>query len=151
MKIILSVLVFAFTSAALAATPTDGKYHVPVPAQIAEYASYDIRVRTNDPSNPTQISYVLPLELTGQRNLIRLTKQTEDGRKWTGPHADASCGTNNSMIECSVKYKNLTFDSAKAESLIRSKFTAEEEIQGRLAAAKFFGGEPAGVVSFPLR
>lgn len=128
-------------------------YVVPVePADLIRYAIFsNIDIETkNHPDGTVEMEYILPLELTGAENKLEFSgKPNPDGTLYmTGPHGSANCKGGARIGRCEMNYKNLIFDKALREELLKQIAKSNpEELLARINVATQFenmvNGQPA--------
>lgn len=148
MKNIFALTLLALSLPALA--DAYGTYTVPVPAQLAPYATFmlnDSQV-TRD-NTGVVVSYDLPVELVGPNHptIILGGKNRQGGiMLLEGEYGEASCFTRVDKIECIVQYEDLEIDIAGVERILAARNISPHERELRLQVAKIFSGEPVGIV-----
>lgn len=127
-----------------------GTYTVPVPPQLAPYATFvmnDSQI-TRD-NTGVVMTYDLPVELVGPNHptIVLGGKHREGGiMLLEGEFGEASCFTRAEKVECIVQYEDLEIDIAGVERILAARNISPHERELRLQVAKIFGGEPVGIV-----
>lgn len=147
MKNILALTLLSLSLPALAASYS--QYSVPVPAELAPYATFVLNSSTvTEDATGVVVSYDLPVELVGPNHAqIILAGKKSPGNVLLleGEFGEASCFNRNAKLECIVQYEDLEIDLAAVERILNQRVTDPHERELRLQVAKIFGGEPVGV------
>lgn len=145
-KLVLSMIAVLGMGACATASPTKviettATYEVPVPDNLKDVATFELDdvYKTIKPGS-RDLRYVLPLEITGVKNEIKL--HSDDGKQFSGPNADAVCARD----VCNIKFKNLSFDRQLASNVISAKGFTGQALDRRLAVFDSFSGDPAGII-----
>lgn len=149
-KLVLSLLVlFGFHAVA-----ASGIYWVPTnsPAEVrfAAFPLKDVEVRRD--TEEVRVKYTLPLELTGEANLIDLVGRiSQQGTvALSGAKGSGVCESFTDLSSCKIDYMNLKIDPVKRSDLLKQISKGLSELQLREAVAASFcnvGGEPCGFLS----
>jgi hypothetical protein len=153
----LSVIVAALVCwvGTASATPLQGSYSVPVPTELAPYATFAVEGKMVDAREKSRVfSYDLPEELVGKKKLEILLKETGADKGlalFEGNIANAACinGKANDLLMCFVHYHSLTFSVSDTEQLLSGKYSAAEGLGGRIQVVRSFNETPGGVIRFP--
>ena len=101
---------------------------------------------TQDIDNTTTVSYMVPEELTGIKNVIEFSGVlSNNGGDLTSEYGDLNCLSNNNQMMCTVRYQKLNFDSRLAKEIMTSKFQGQELIN-RLSVQDKFSTDPIGII-----
>jgi hypothetical protein len=147
MKFIFFTLLFNCTAFA----QSYGTYHVPVPAELSQFANFEVSdAEIQIANNKINLSYRLPTELVGPiENKVILSGRIRERRilKLRGPNSKATCINSETQLECKVSYPDLVIDSAAVEAHLRETILDPAELMGRLQVANSFSTEPVGIVT----
>jgi hypothetical protein len=139
---------------ALAELNIMARYSVPVSEELKPFADYDLSDATvwiND--KYLQVSYDLPLLLTGAANHIALkgfrdsegVYQVQD--KSHGHSANCRVNPPNEL-NCKVFYGDLTVNETNAVERIATLYASDEAMKvGKMKMVRIFSGDPIGFVS----
>lgn len=131
----------------------EGFYEVPVEdPELADAAVFKLRrVLVEQKDKDFKIKYLVPLELTGEKNLVEFIGTIEQG-EGTLVYQDTkmNCLSDQSTLMCKVVYQNLKFNQEKAELLMNSRFSGED-LKKRLLIQKDFSTDPVGVLKIKLK
>ncbi len=146
---ILTLLIFFISLHCLAGKSLQGVYEVPISEDLKPFAKYvvDYQIENNSDS-PAFVSFQLPLTLVGRPIEITMQKMTET--LWIGPNVIGKCETKDAKQICSLEFSDITSDIKEVEKILNNSNLTQWEIQGRLAVAAAFSGEPIGVVTYSI-
>lgn len=147
MKKILAFTLLSLSLPAFAASYS--QYSVPVPAELAPYATFVLNSSTiTEDATGIVMSYDLPVELVGPNHptIVLGGKHRQGGIMiLQGEFGEASCFSRAEKVECIVQYEDLEIDLAGVERILAARNISSHERELRLQVAKIFGGEPVGV------
>jgi hypothetical protein len=103
-------------------------------------------------SGNTQISYDLPIELTGVEQDIKITNTVNNPQIFTGFRANVRCASLGSEQACTLEYNqtNLLGGSADAINFLSTQNLSPEDLTKKSRLATLFGCDPIGVLQFDL-
>lgn len=132
-----------------------GTYEVPVTADLAAAAVYDVpEVEWTVVNGSVTLDYDLPLGLVGTKLRVEFTGPidvTAGTATLVGPPGDADCTLSASAVSCLEKMSGLlpiTPDLAVVESLAATEFAGPASM--RVDVAKQFSVDPIGIVHVDL-
>ncbi len=132
-----------------------GTYEVPVTADLAAAAVYDVpEVEWTVVNGSVTLDYDLPLGLVGTKLRVEFTGPIDVAAgkaTLVGPPGDAACTLSASAVSCLETMKGLlpiTPDLAVVESLAATEFAGPASM--RLDVAKQFSVDPIGIVHVDL-
>ncbi len=130
-----------------------GTYEVPVSDQnLADAATFNLKkVRVRQTNDVLKVKYLIPIELTGEKNLFEFEGSFVNGQgtlQYNDQQMD--CATDATQLMCTVAYKGLNLNQLKAENLLSRKFQGSE-LQKRLSVQKDFSTDPVGIIRIKLR
>lgn len=130
----------------------EGRYEVPVDnpdlLMAAQFKLKKVRLEQN--GQDFKIKYLVPVELTGQKNLLEFSGKITDGSGTLGYEDDQmTCKTEEADLVCQVKYKNLKFDQTLAEKILTERFK-DQDLEKRLRIQKDFSTDPVGILRITL-
>ncbi|MBY0516365.1 MAG: hypothetical protein K2P81_05625 [Bacteriovoracaceae bacterium] len=128
-----------------------GTYHVPVPAELNQFASFEvIDANIQIVNDKINVSYRLPTELVGPiENTVTLSGTIKQRKilKLRGPNSRATCVNTETQLECKVTYPDLIIDNASVEEYLKQTIQDPAELKARLEVATTFSTEPVGIVT----
>lgn len=96
--------------------------------------------------NVTTLKYVVPEELTGEKNEIEFSGVLNESEgNLSSEYGVLNCLTNKNQMMCTASYMKLKFDSEKAKDLMAQKFQGQE-LENRLRLQEKFSTDPIGVI-----
>lgn len=151
-RLSISVAFLLSASSAFASRPIRGVYEVPVGEDLKSFAEYPVKFKSdNYEASPNELNFPLPAALTGQEQMIHLSRLTETSSVWKGPLAEADCHLIGRIFTCRVVFQGLPIDPVKMEEVIRQEYPEPVVAEGKLKVAMAFGGEPIGIIKYKLR
>ena len=151
--LILTVSAFAFQLVAHATTLT-GTYEVPLSSaadtadtslQDASQFEIDNITFLKFSDGTTKIKYVLPQELTGQPNLIKIKGKIENGvGQLSSEYNKMDCVESITEVKCDVEFKKLNFDQSKVQEILATKFVGAD-LQNHQVVQQIFSTDPVGI------
>lgn len=131
-------------------------YEVPVEKELMKFASYEIDYFAKAVTgNKLEMSYQLPLELTGKPQIVTFSGEIVDGRApiiLRGPRGEMECGLKESSVQtCAVKYHDIEVDLEQVAHLLDVRKADAEEKAGKLRVAGSFresGGDIGGIITY---
>jgi hypothetical protein len=137
-----------FSCASAMADSSQVTYSVPVPENLAAYASFNIPAQYTKTADSISVSYVLPQDLTGNQMTVQL-QGSLSGTTLEGPNAQATCTDIQNMASCKITYTGLPLDLATTEQYLSSKYTNSTGLKYRQQVAAIFSSEPVGIITMP--
>lgn len=155
MKSLLLALILVSPLAHAAEAPR-AFYEVPVSKELSPYANYEIIYYSKAVrGNVIELSYMLPVELTGKETIVSFTGKVVNGQEpsvFRGPNGTMKCGLREMHVQtCAVKYKGLEVDMDKVSEILDLRKVDSEEKDGRLKVAALFregGGDIGGIITY---
>lgn len=151
----LLVLSMLLSPLAFAGDKIPAQYEVPVPAELAAFATYDLEgLEVQSESGEVSLRYQLPLALTGVEQKVKLSGRVEsDGvmRLSDENGSTMECREVNAQETCRVVYKGVRQDLGLVKIHLTSLALAPDELEGKFAVAEFFGragGDMEGIVRY---
>jgi hypothetical protein len=152
MTTLLKLTLLMFCTQVLAARPIRGSYDVPVSDELRTFASFDVKFKSEEyERDPVQITFPLPVELTGIQNSISMKKSATDPRVWSGPLVDATCDKEGRYFVCQMQFSGLKLDELRAQELITRRNPDPAVADGIIQVSRRFGGEGIGILRYKLR
>ncbi len=132
----------------------DAVYEVPTDSPdltgAARFTARSDQDRYGSPDRNGKLNFALPEELTGKRISFELLKHSSIA--WAGDGTDGSkvSGTcsreTKRWFSCTVGFTGLNLDQPARDRLLTQKFGTGVEFSQRLAVARFFEGQPIGII-----
>lgn len=148
MKLFKGALLFAATlvaATAASAFPANlkGSYTLPMPQDLAAYASYPLKAATwLEQDGYAVFTYVLPEDLSGnpdeEMTMIAPIATTTSSFFPMVCHrtgSDAYCSQSTNGLACTVMFRNLGFDETKVNAFLDQKYGVSPETEKRKRAA----------------
>lgn len=145
---LLFALGFSMTASAVNLVAT---YEVPVGSAKALMGSNQFRIQQlsldRTPDGQTDIKYLLPLELTGNPNVIAFTGKIGSDGKTEVSYDDKKmkCDEDSISLTCAVSYKNLDMNLPLAQKMMAKNFP-RQDLQKRLQVLEKFSTDPVGII-----
>lgn len=154
-SILCFVNTFLLIQFAHASRPIRGTYEVPTEAALKPYSSYPVHFKGDDyDSNPSSISFPMPVTLVGQEKIVTLQKTATvlNGENvWVGLDASGTCQRTGRYFICNMKFQNPGVDIVKVEENLKLQFPNPVDVQNRLLVSGKFGNEPIGILTYKLK
>ncbi len=131
----------------------EGSYEVPVTdARLQDAAVFDLKkVRLEQIDNHFTMKYLVPVELTGEKNLMEFKGTMNRGQgNLIYENTTMNCNSDEVTLTCKVAYQNLKFNQTKAEKLLARKFEGLA-LEKRLTIQKDFSTDPVGIIKVKLK
>lgn len=151
-KLFAPLMLFPLLAFALPARPV-ATYRVPVPKELAPYASFEIPYDSLQSSNgKLRLSYSLPAALVGETEDYEFEGQvdrSEPDFQLKGPKGEMSCARDSGGATCQVTHHNVHVDLAKVEAALDASNLTPEQKAGHLKVSQLvarFGGDLVGVL-----
>ena len=146
--LILTVFIFPFQLFANTTTLT-ATYEVPV-TDTSLQASSQFKINhvtyLKFSDGTTKIKYVLPQELTGKLNLIKIKGKIENGAgQLSSEYSKMDCVESITEIKCDVEFKKLKFDQTKVQEILAAKFVGAD-LQNHQMVQQIFSTDPVGIL-----
>jgi hypothetical protein len=144
----MNLITFVLASLAIAGSPAS--YEVPVPAELAPFASFQLNdFLVEERSGELKISYKVPVELTGIENYVSFQGPLGRGPvRLIGDQGEMLCELERAENACQVTYWPLRQDLGLLSRLFKGLPGPERE--ARMAVAARFSGDWEGVIRFPV-
>ncbi|MBX3039619.1 MAG: hypothetical protein KF789_02785 [Bdellovibrionaceae bacterium] len=114
--------------------------------RLSPYANFEMSdVQVERWNGSLRISYILPIELTGEAVTIVLDGKDSAGELLSlkGEFGKATCVGSS----CEVDYKHLPINREAVVARLREVSSSQEEFQARLQLSMDFEGNPIGIVN----
>lgn len=147
MKVLVS---FTVLTLSLSSFATEFHYMVPTIEELKPFANFKLQgsiVHSTD--GLIKLNYNLPAELVGEeyQPMSFVGRRKNDGQiDLRGDLGKAKCIEINSILNCDVEYDDLNIDLAAVEKAINTRISEPQERLNKLEVAKFFSGEPVGIL-----
>ncbi len=131
----------------------EGTYEVPVQdADLQSAAVFNLsKVRLEQKDNHFSLKYMVPVELTGEKNALEFSGVIDQGAgTLTYKNTTMNCLTDDVTLSCKVAYQNLKIDQIKAEKLLSKKFQGAD-LAKRLMVQRDFSTDPVGIIKIRLK
>lgn len=152
MKLFMSLSLFlGLFSLASAHEYTPATYEVPVPEELAAYATYELPHFEMESygNGKVKVSYRLPTLLTGNEHKVKFYGTMKaDGTAELEGNGKMTCFSKETGNECHVKYENLdvNLDAVRAE--LKQTNLPQDAQEKKLAVSTLFSGDLQGIVKF---
>lgn len=133
-------------------------YDVPVEAELAPYARYEIRNYGKAiKGDVLELSYELPLELTGVPQVVKFAGKIAKGNEpyeLDGDFGHMTCGRMDPELRrqsCAVKYHDVNVDLSAVAKVLRAQKLSPEAVDGKMRVAALFhegGGDIGGIITY---
>ena len=139
------------SSDAAALTSAPATYSVPVPAELADQATFPVdSVSWNATAERASLKYDLPPELVGTRARVALDGAFDPARgvyALSGPAGTAECTVAGASLTCNERLPGVPVDVARATELAAGSPGAAK----RAEVIRRFGVDPIGILTATLR
>ena len=131
---------------------TSGSYEVPVfETHLKSASQFTLKkvLFKQDGAN-FEIKYMIPTELTGEKNLIEFKGIFTAGQS-SGFYENnkMDCLVDQSLLMCKVSFANLKIDQQLAENFMLAKIEGED-LGNRLSVQRSFSTDPVGIIRIKL-
>lgn len=101
----------------------------------------------NEPDGTTKLNYLLPVELTGNRNKIEMVGKVDDNGKIQFDYEKSrmDCQEDQISLTCNVAFQNLNLNQTLAQQLMEAKFK-NNDLRNRLQVLEKFSTDPVGII-----
>jgi hypothetical protein len=130
-----------------------GTYEVPVTDEALKSAAvFELKkISYNKTGDQFKLKYLMPVELTGEENLVEFKGTIVDGQgSLVYQNNKMDCLTDQTTLMCKVAYQNLNINQLKAEDILKKKFSGEE-LTKKLTIQRDFSTDPVGIVKIKLK
>lgn len=151
MKTFLSVIVLLISTRSFALI--EASYEVPVSDEnLKVSAVFEMKkMHLEQNGNTLKMKYLIPQELTGDRNKVEFEGELIDGQgSLTYKDSTMDCLSDANTMMCKVSYQQLKFDQDRAVRMLTRKFQGEE-LQRRMMIQKDFSTDPVGIIKIKLK
>ena len=131
----------------------EGSYEVPVKdPELQSAAVFELKkVRLEQNENQFSLKYMLPTELTGEKNVMEFSGTMTHGEgTLTYQNTKMNCLSDEMTLSCRVAYQNIKMDQSKAEKILSKKFQGSE-LEKRLIIQRGFSTDPVGIIKVKLK
>lgn len=132
----------------------DAVYEVPLASpELSAAAKFTARSDQDlygSPDRSGKLNFALPEELTGKHVSFELLKDSAGA--WAGQGTDGSkvsgnCArTTKKWFSCTVAFAGLNVNQPERDRILAQRFGSGVEFSQRLAVARFFEGQPIGII-----
>ena len=127
-----------------------GTYSVPVPAELAPYASYSITdITFCETAGVATLAYKLPALLVGAEQRVAFQgtwSAASSSFELSSKDGNASCSRSGTLYTCTEHFTNLEIDSDKLTKELALLPAADAANKAEVAAV--FGQDPIGILTF---
>lgn len=151
MKVFLTAIFLLISTQSFALV--EATYEVPVSDEkLKVSAVFEMKkMRLEHNGNALKMKYLIPQELTGDRNTVEFEGELNAGQgSLSYKDSKMDCLTDQSIMMCKVSYQQLKFDQERAVRILTGKFQGEE-LQRRMMIQKDFSTDPVGIIKIKLK